>query len=140
MSKGDQIYYKEGYKYQLTKDYSVYTAIFVDEDIVYPFFTITKDGWLHIKAGYAWDGASGPTFDTKSSMRASLVHDCFCQAAKDRRIDYDRYSPLYNALFYNICIEDNMFRIRATIWYMGVTIGRGGDPETPSDNEILIAP
>lgn len=136
----NQIYYKEGYKYQLTRDYSVYTGIFPKEDIVYSFFTITTDGWLHVFSGYAWDGASGPTWDTKSSMRPSLVHDCFCQAAKERKLDYATYSPLYNELFHNMCIEDGMFKLRAAIWRIGVIIGRGGDPKIPNENLEQVAP
>ena len=34
---------------------------------------------LTIKAGYAWDGASGPTVDTKATMYAALVHDALYQ-------------------------------------------------------------
>ncbi len=34
---------------------------------------------LTIYARYAWDGPSGPTFDTPTNMRASLFHDALCQ-------------------------------------------------------------
>ena len=134
------IHYKEGYKYQLTRDYAVWTGIHPLGNITYPFFTIGEDGWLRVKAGYAWDGASGPTFDTKSSMRPSLVHDCFCQAAKDGWIDYKEFSPQYNQLFKSMCIEDGMWPLRAYLWQAGVVIGRGGDPEIPDDNMEQTAP
>ncbi len=129
----EKIYFKAGYKYQLTRPYSVFTGIYPKEDIVYPFFTIKENGWLHVKEGFAWDGASGPTLDSKSSMRPSLVHDCFCQAAKDRKIDYKEYAPQYNQLFKKMCIEDGMWGIRANIWLAGVVIGRGGDPDIPDE-------
>ena len=73
-------------------------------------------------------------------MRASLVHDCFCQAAKDRKIDYEKYAPEYNKLFEDICIEDKMFKIRAAIWRAGVTIGHGGDPNIPDEVIEQVAP
>jgi len=134
------IYYKEGYKYQLTRPYSVDTGIYPPENIEYPFFTLYESGLLIVRVGYAWDGASGPTFDTKSSMRPSLVHDCFCQMAKDRRIDYKKYAPAYNALFKQMCIDDGMWSLRAAIWQAGVIIGRGGDPEIPDENPEQTAP
>jgi hypothetical protein len=73
-------------------------------------------------------------------MRPSLVHDCFCQMAKDRRLDYKTFAPLYNQLFRDMCVEDNMFKVRAAIWQAGVIIGRGGDPEIADDNLELCAP
>ena len=133
--KGDQIHYKEGYKYQLTRNYSVFTGIMIPEDVIYDYFTITSNGWLHIKKGYAWDGASGPTFDTKSSMRASAVHDCYCQASNDKRIDYKEFGPQFNKVFYEICLEDEMDPIRAWLWHKAVIVGRGGDPSTKPDDE-----
>lgn len=134
------IRYKEGYKYVLNDDYTVFTGIHPPQDIVYPFFTIGEDGWLRVKAGFAWDGASGPTLDSRSSMRPSLVHDCFCQAAKERKIDYKAFAPQYNALFRRMCVEDGMWPIRADIWLAGVIIGRGGDPDIADDNPVQEAP
>jgi hypothetical protein len=136
----DHIFYKAGYKYQLTRDYAVQTGIFVPEEIVYPFFTLKTNGVLMVCRGYAWDGASGPTFDTKSSMRPSLVHDCFCQMAKDRKIDYKTYAPQYNELFKRMCIEDGMWPARAALWKAGVIVGRGGDPEIADDVLEQVAP
>ncbi len=136
----DKIFYKTSYKYQLTRDYIVQTGIFVPDEITYPFFTLQPNGVLTIKAGFAWDGASGPTFDTKSSMRPSLVHDCFCQMAKDRRIDYNTYAPYYNELFRRMCVEDGMMGVRASLWKAGVIIGRGGDPEIADERIEQVAP
>ncbi len=34
---------------------------------------------LKVHPRYAWDGPSGPTFDTPTNMRASLFHDALCQ-------------------------------------------------------------
>lgn len=134
------IHYKEGYKYQLTRPYSVQTGICPPATIDYPYWTLHDDGLLEVSAGFAWDGASGPTFDTKSSMRPSLVHDCFCQMAKDRRLDYKTYAPQYNDLFRRMCIEDGMWGWRASIWKAGVIFGHGGDPDIPDDNLEQTAP
>ena len=46
--KGDTIKYKEGYKYQLSEDYSVYVGIFLMQEIRTDYLTITINGVLHI--------------------------------------------------------------------------------------------
>lgn len=66
-----KIKYTEGYKYQLAEDYVVMTPI-VGVEVVDFYFTLERSGRLTGKKGYAWDGASGPTFDTKNSMSPSL--------------------------------------------------------------------
>ena len=134
------ILYRGGYKYQLTRPYIIATGITPPRRIDHDFFTLREDGVLEIRAGYAWDGASGPTFDTRSSMRPSLVHDCFCQMAKARDLDYRTYAPQYNALFRKMCEEDGMWSWRAAIWQAGVVIGHGGDPDIVDDNPEFIAP
>ena len=47
---------------------------------------LTGDGRLTIQRGYCWDGASGPTFDTPSTMRASLVHDALYQLLREGKL------------------------------------------------------
>lgn len=134
------IHYRDGYKYQLSRPYKVLTPIKPDNQIDHEFFTLDADGWLLIQSGYAWDGASGPTFDTPASMRPSLVHDCFCQMMAARELAYDRYSPHVHELFRAMCVEDGMWPWRAKIWHWGVIIGRGGDPENYRDDAEQTAP
>lgn len=133
------IKYREGYKYQLAEDYPVLTPIFPVSLIEHEFFTLKLDGTLIVKRGYAWDGASGPTFDTKSSMRPSLVHDCFCQMMRDSSLDYSWHERV-NLLFKEMCIEDGMWSWRAAIWHRAVEFANAGDPAQGPDGEILTAP
>ena len=135
----DTIYYSEGYKYQLRRSYTVKTPI-VGYDVVEEFFMLSPDGTLHIKSGYAWDGASGPTFDTKSSMRPSLVHDVFCQMMRAGQVDYSVWQDKINELFRQHCIEDGMWHWRAGLWHTGVEVGDAGNPDQGPDREILEAP
>ena len=69
------ILYREGYKYQLASTYRVQTNILPIADIVTDYILLSVTGFFTIRQGYAWDGPSGPTIDTKSAMRGSLVHD-----------------------------------------------------------------
>lgn len=134
------IHYRAGYKYQLSRPYSALTPIMPPNQIIHEFFTLDADGTLTIQSGYAWDGASGPAFDSASSMRPSLVHDCFCQMMAARELDYETYSPHVHALFKAMCIEDGMWGWRATLWHWGVIIGRGGDPDNIRDDAEQTAP
>lgn len=69
--------YKKGYKYQLFEDLELQTNIIPPEDEpIHTYYVFLSDtGLLKIRKGWAWDGASGPTIDTKSSMKGGCGHD-----------------------------------------------------------------
>lgn len=134
-----KIKYTTGFKYQLSRDFAIQTPV-ICELIEDDFFGLSEDGLLQIRKGYAWDGASGPTFDTKSSMRASMVHDVFCVAMRDRRLSYDKWQDTVNAFFRQMCIEDGMWVWRANLWHAAVEFADAGNPRQGPDREILTAP
>lgn len=134
------IYYRAGYKYQLAESYSVQTPIKPDAPVKHEYFTLAKTGKLWIKKGYAWDGASGPTFDTKSSMRPSLVHDVFCQMMRSRLLDFDLWQDKVNELFKQHCIEDGMGGFRAGYWHAAVEFANAGHPDQGESNPVQEAP
>lgn len=133
------IHYIRGMKYQLVKDYSCQTPI-IGVHIDDPFFRLDIGGLLYIRKGYAWDGASGPTWDSKSSMRASLVHDVFCSCMRGGRLDFDRWQDTVNLLFRQHCLEDGMWPVRADIWFAAVEFADAGNPDQGPDREVLTAP
>lgn len=70
---------------------------------------------LRIARGYAWDGASGPTWDTKSSMRASLVHDALYQLIRENKIPMrDRRKA--DSELVKVAVADGMWKWRAKAW------------------------
>lgn len=82
------------------------------------FVSLTKDGMLMVKKGFLW-GASGPTIDTKSSRRASLIHDALYHLSdmdvfkgKESR----KMREISDNLLYKICLEDGMYKWRAKMW------------------------
>lgn len=109
------IRYQEGYKYQLIDEYVIQTDIHPKMDVIQPFYTIFTTGTIVIKAGYAWDGASGPAIDTRNFMRGSLVHDVGCQAVNDGILP-KHFRPKFDRLLRQICREDGMSWVRA--WYV----------------------
>lgn len=133
------IKYVEGFKYQLFEDYSISTPI-VGTSIVDDYFSLAANGDLVVKKGYAWDGASGPTFDTPSSMRASLIHDVFCQVMRDKRLSYEQWQDEVNRLFERMCIDDGMWEWRAKLWHAAVEFADAGNPIQGPDRLVKEAP
>lgn len=108
------IYYKTGYKYQLAEDYGMETNIILAQEtgrISIPFVGLWERGALHIKAGYAWDGPSGPAIDTKNFMRGSLVHDALYQLMREENIDPGIYRDQADRLLQQMFIEDSLIII-----------------------------
>jgi hypothetical protein len=133
------IKYSEGYKYQLAENYVVQTPV-TGQEIVDFYFVLEPCGRLTVRKGYAWDGASGPTFDSKSSMSPSLVHDVFCQLMRDKRLSYTYWQDAINEFFRQQCKDAGMWGWRAAIWYAGVEFGDAGNPDQGPDRIVLEAP
>ena len=114
----ERIYYRAGYKYQTTRDFSHQTEIHGFEGGNH-FLSIQKDGIILIKEGYAWDGPSGPTFDTTDAMRGSLVHDALYQMMREKILPLSMRDQA-DALLKSICEEDGMGKIRSKLWWLGV--------------------
>lgn len=125
------IKYRKGYKYQLAETYRVKTQIIPEEVIISQFLSLSLDGVLTIKSGYAWDGPSGPVPDTASNMRASLVHDAFYQLFRQEYLP-PRLKEAVDRLFSDICMEDGVPEIFASAYYAGLAIG--GTPAMSPEN------
>lgn len=134
------IAYRDGYKYQLKQDYFLPdTGIRPAQAVASPFILLSLAGDLTIKAGYAWDGPSGPTIDTKNFMRGSLVHDAFYQLMREGHVDMSA-RDLADRLLQKLCIEDGMSRIRA--WVVYEAVKRFGKPSADPhiDHPLIWAP
>ena len=114
-----KIYYRAGYKYQLARDYSLKLDLRLPADIITEFILLTKDGFLTLKKGYAWDGCSGPTHDDKSNMRGGLVHDAGYQLMRLGLLSAE-YKEFFDRLLRSVCLEDGMWKIRAWYYFEGV--------------------
>ena len=107
------------YKYQLTDNYFCYLKRIRGFTINYEFFQIDINGTAVIKKNYAWDGPSGPTIDTKTFMRGSLIHDMLYQAIRLRFLP-NAYRKEADETLRDICLEDGMNSFRAFYVYNAV--------------------
>ena len=139
MTERKSIYYKSGYKYQLDKTYKDHISIRPEVDIETRYISLSVTGELEIRSGYAWDGASGPTIDTKSSMRGGLVHDALYQLMRMGLLDR-KWKTKIDLLFEGILVDDGMWGWRARIWYRGVAGFAEGATLAKSQKKVLVAP
>lgn len=114
------IYFKRGYEYQLEEDYQHILTEGCSLPLFYHSKYIVAVGTrLTIKAGYAWDGPSGPTMDSKNSLRASLIHDVLYQLIGIDILS-DTFRKAADKELYAVLLEDGMSKFRAYPWYLAV--------------------
>lgn len=106
------------YKYQTTEDMSITLDHDFEAKASGNFIGI-KGYKLSVEKGYAWDGASGPTWDDKSTMMASLVHDALYQLLREGVID-NHHRLCADEELVRIAIEDGMWKWRAKMWKRGL--------------------
>jgi hypothetical protein len=133
------IKYRDGYRYQLAVDYSVQLDFAPAKDIKTQFIHFNVLGVLTAKAGYAWDGPSGLTIDTKSSMRASLIHDALYQLLREKKLPQKRRKDADEVL-HKTGLEDGMFRWRIGAWYRAVRVGAGPAADPVNRKKVITAP
>ena len=131
----------EGFKYQTHKDWVTYVGDFGQkEDITDGWLTLSKEGRLTIRAGYAWDGASGLlTINTMNSRQGSVLHDALYQLMR-RELISRKYKSKADQRFYDQLIMDGMAQFRAKYWRRAVN--KFGHPATlPSHKrQVIYAP
>ena len=130
------------YKYQLVADCVTPIAISGLDLSHSDFIALTKGGTLTVKNKYAWDGPSGPTIDTKTFMRGSLVHDALYQLMRLGALDRSEYRKTADRELRRICIEDGMWRFRAWYVYWGVRMfgGKAATVRTGRKDRIVCVP
>ncbi len=133
--KGDTIQYRAGYKYSLWQTYRVQIGI-RGQTVQHRLFTLDPDGWLTIFEDYPWDGPSGPTIDTPSFMRGSLVHDALYEMLRLGLLPHDPCFHQANLELEKICLEDGMWPCRAR--YVFTAVEKFGSADAALHPEKII--
>jgi len=140
----NKIYYRElkSYKYQVIEAYNTQIDIKPGKDLIFKYMSLSTDGLLTIKEGYAWDGPSGPTIDTPNFMRGSLVHDVLYQMMRLSALDYKVYRKRADEILREICQQDGMSAFRAWYVYKAVQIfgEKAAAPRKEPEIKRIIAP
>ncbi len=134
-----QIWYTCGYKYQLVKPYTTYTAIRPKSLIKTDYITLTLDGFLTAVKGYAWDGPSGPTVDDGTNMRASIAHDMKYQLMRLRLLpESDRITA--DKELREDLDEDGMGYLRRQQWYWALRFAGESSANPKSARTVCVSP
>ncbi len=136
MATKGYIRYRADYKYQLANDYSISISIKPKSSIDTDFISLDVHGKLLVKKGYAWDGPSGPVIDTDENMRASLVHDALYQLMRNKYLVTRTHRKAADQLFKDICKEDGISNIRASIYYKALR--KFGKPAASPQNKKTV--
>ena len=139
IERDNSIFFSEGYKYQLRKRFHITTVIKPIKPFRINFLEMDEHGNLWIDNGYAWNGASGPTWDTLSSMIGSLVHDAFYQLIRLGLVDFG-YRDLADKILHDLCTQDGMIELRADYWEWAVVHFGAGSCRPSAEPKILVAP
>ena len=70
---------------------------------------------------YSWDGNSGPAVNTLKCLRASALHDAWCQAMQEDIFEGSWTNWMRGASEYRkICRDDGMCGVRAWLRYVAI--------------------
>ena len=130
-----KIRYRSGYRYQLQADYSVFIGL-LGYKIRTDFITLTESGWLTIRKGYAWDGATGLPSTPRSLMRASLVHDAMYQLIRNGLFDR---RDVADEVFFEFAQEDGFMAAPLAHWIVE-HFGAGYAAYDPDKLRVVEAP
>lgn len=139
---------KAGFQLRATYHRDISKYIKPKFDIVSEWCSLSTEGVLTGRHGYAWDGGSSPFSKlplvgswtkTKTTIQNSLVHDMLYQLIRLGLLS-DEFKEPADQLLRDIGIEDGMYRWRANAWYNAVA--KFGSPATHSHAEpkILVLP
>lgn len=81
--------------------------------------TLHQAGELRVHAGFVCDFASGPTYNTNDSVKASVAHDALYRMSRYHVLGPDLRDEA-DELFYRILRQDGMYEWRARMWFRAV--------------------
>jgi len=130
--------YRRGYKYVTNEDFTIALGFKIPKSFATPEFILSENGVLTIRAGYPWDGPSGPTIDTLNFMTPSLIHDALYELMRQEYLPQE-FRDTADRILQTLCLEREMSHLRAWWVYLGVKYV-GGPSAAVKQEEVLEAP
>lgn len=131
--------YKAGFKYQLHDGETFHTALHPKSDIRTNYITLLMGGTLKVRKGYAWDGPSGPTWDSANSMRGSLLHDAAYQLLRMGYLD-PKWRSIADEELDRLLREDGMWWPRRKLWVRALKRFGSSAADPKNKKKVLTAP
>jgi len=118
-------YTKVTYKYKLHRPETfILGASFTFQRNIATKYIDLRGGVLKVATDYCWDGPSGPTIDTKNTMRGSLCHDVLYQLIRLKVISFSLWEDADEELL-NILEDEGMSWVRRKLWQAGLKLANG---------------
>lgn len=135
-----RICYSGGYKYQVRNDYIFGLPEYFPKDVAYEGrFLEVADGYCTIQKGYAGDGPSGPTIDTKTFMRGAWQHDAIYQLIR-LGVFPPEFRDAADRQLVETCKEDGMLWPRRMWVYYGLKYAGANAAKPKSIKKIIWSP
>ena len=113
-------YTKIPWKYALTEDFTYECKTGYSGLLKSIYYRIDERG-MTVRAGYVWDGVSGPTLFTVNSIEPSLIHDVLYQAIREKQIPR-KLRRRADKIFREALMQYGMSFGRRWAWYWAVRI------------------
>ncbi len=79
---------------------------------------------MEVDAGFVWNGASGPTWDSEGIRRSALIHDALYYMFRRGAID-KRWRKVADRCFYHLLRDAGVNPVRRFYYYWGVRLFGG---------------
>jgi hypothetical protein len=124
--------------FQLIRDYHFLSAIKTGHPFTMNFVRYDGDGQFCIREGFCWDGPSGWAIPDKTTLRASLEHDCKYRAMREGLIDADKFREIADNELEETMEEDGCSEFRSEYFY--IAVHDFGKKNSIGGNPLLEAP
>ena len=116
--------YRKGYKYQLAEDLHIKTEVRPVQNARAKWVELDENGDLRIRAGFAWDGASGPVIDRRTNTLAACVHDSLYYLMRRGILSRGHWAAA-DREYAKLLREAGAWRITVAVDRLGLKLARG---------------
>jgi len=130
--------YRKGYKYQLAETDSWTTCFRPAEPLRSESgrISMSMDGLMTIREGYASDGPSGPTIDRKENMYAGIGHDGLYQLMREGLLNCNQWRRADED--YGLwLLQSGSWKITAAVNVAGLALMRGKYAQPAQRKEVF---